>query len=259
VFKGHKISIGQGLKVLLLLQGAIALLLVATDIEARWRFNLSFEQPAPQGPISPGDQVRRYDPARPAPQLSDPGSRPDINLPDDLPSRLEFTLREDPEGGTLMLMNGAIDVGDAGRIDAYLESLDAAPNAVAINSPGGIVNEALIIGRLLRSRGLNTRMLPGMACHSSCPYVLSGGVERLVSRAAAVGLHQHYYETPGYMPVYFAVENIQRGQGATMGYLIEMGIDPGVMIHSLTTPPNDIYVLLDSELLESGIATAMTD
>ena len=44
-----------------------------------------------------------------------------------------------------------------------------------------------------------------------------------------------------------------------MGYLIEMGIDPGVMIHSLTTPPDDIYVLLASELLESGIATAMTD
>ena len=53
----------------------------------------------------------------------------------------------------------------------------------------------------------------------------------------ASGLHQHYYETPGYMPVYFAVENIQRSQGATMGYLIEMGVDPGIMIHGLTYAP----------------------
>lgn len=257
--KGRALTIGRGLKLILLLQAAIALFLIVTDIEARWRFNLSFDEPAPTGPVSPGDQVRRYDPTRPTPQFSNPGTRPDINLPDDLPPRLEFTLQEDPELGSLLMMNGAIDRGDGERFEAYLAGLEVMPEAVAINSPGGIVDEALAVGRLVRARSLDTLILPGMACLSSCPYVLAGGVERQVSLTGAVGLHQHYYDTPGYVPVFFAVEDIQRSQGATMAYLIEMGIDPGVMVHGLTTPPNDIYVLVESELLESRFATEVTE
>ena len=256
----QKPSIGRWLKGLLLLQGAIALLLIVTDLEARWPFGLRLDQPSsPSGPVSPGDQVRPYDPERPVPQLTNPGARPGFDMPDDLPPRLEFTLQSDDDGTDLILMNGAITAGDADRFAAYLDSLQDLPATVALNSPGGIVDEALAIGRLIRSRELDTRMVAGTVCFSACPYMLSGGVARQVSASAAVGLHQHYYQTPGYMPVYFAVENIQRGQGATMAYLIEMGIDPGVMVYGLTTPPDDIYVLVESELLESRIATEMID
>jgi len=259
VERGRRLTIGQGLKLILLLQAAVAVLLFVADIERNWRVNLSWGGSETSEPISPGDQVRRYDPTRPTPQFSNPENRPEVDMPDDLPPRLEFSLEEDPDLGTVLVMYGAIEAGDAGRLEAYLESLEAAPDTVAINSPGGAVNEALDVGRIIRARALDTRILSGMACLSSCPYVLAGGVERHVSLSGAVGLHQHYYETPGYMPVYFAVENIQRSQGATMGYLIEMGVDPGVMIHGLTTPPDDIYVLVESELLESALATEMTD
>ena len=44
-----------------------------------------------------------------------------------------------------------------------------------------------------------------------------------------------------------------------MAHLIEMGIDPGVMIHSLMTPPNDIYVLIEDELIESKMATRIVE
>jgi hypothetical protein len=257
--KGVALTIGRSLKLIMLLQVAIAALLIVTDIEARWQLNLAFDQPAPSGPISPGDQVRRYDPTQPRPQFSNPAINPYINLPADLPQRLEFSLLEDPDRGTLVMMNGAIELGDAERADAYLASLTDVPDAVAINSPGGIVDEALAVGRLIRDRALNTHILPSMACLSSCPYVLAGGVERHVSITGAVGLHQHYFETPGYMPLFFAVEDIQRSQGTTMAYLIEMGIDPGVMVHGLSTPPNDIYVLVENELIESRLATEVTE
>ena len=140
-----------------------------------------------------------------------------------------------------------------------MSSLEEPPVGIAIDSPGGIVDEAIQIGTKIRDQGLDTRILPGTACLSSCPYVVAGGVERSISLTGVVGLHQHYYETPGYMPAFLAVEDIQRSQGETMGYLIEMGIDPGVMIHSLSTPPNDIYVLVESELLESRMATEVTE
>ena len=49
------------------------------------------------------------------------------------------------------------------------------------------------------------------------------------------------------------------GQGETMQHLIDMGIDPGVMVHSLKTPPEEIYVLMEDELLESKLATKMLE
>lgn len=45
----------------------------------------------------------------------------------------------------------------------------------------------------------------------------------------------------------FAVEDIQRGQGDVMVYLIGMGIDPALMRHALATPPDGIYLLLPEE------------
>lgn len=252
-------SIGRGIGLILILQASIAVFLIVADIEDRWRLAPSFDGVETTTPVAPGDQIRRYNPTRPTPDFARPELPPGIDLPADLPLRLTFTLLQDAALGTLLIMNGAIEMGDAGRLDAYLAGLYALPDAIAINSPGGIVDEALAIGRLLRANELDTHILQGMGCFSSCPYVLAGGVERHVSLLGAVGLHQHYFETPGYMPVYFAVEDIQRNQGATMSYLIEMGVDPGIMIHSLLTPPDDIYVLIESELLESRIATAVTD
>lgn len=259
VFRISGLKIGQWLKAVLIVQALMAALLITIDLGGRWRLDLPSSAPEPNAPVSPGDQVRRYDPNRMSPQIYRPGSLPEIELQSELPPRLDFTLHEDPKLGALVVMHGPIEPGDAGRLDAFLDSLDQPLGAVAINSPGGVVGEALSIGRSLRERELDTLVLSGMYCFSSCPYVLAGGISRRVSENGLVGLHQHYYETPGYMPVYFAVEDIQRGQGETLSYLIEMGIDPAVMVHGLMTPPDDIYVLVESELLESGFATEVTD
>ena len=257
--KPRGMTVGRGLRLIFLAQIAIAGVMMASDLSSRWQLDLTRSEPAPTGPIAPGDQVRRYDPSRPTPQFSDPGRLPNIQMPSNLPPQLTFTVEDDPDFGQILMMHGAIDQGDAERLTTYLTTLDEVPDTVGINSPGGSVDEALIIGRFIRDQELNTLILPGMACLSACPYMLAGGVERQVSLTGSVGLHQHYYDTPAYIPVYFAVEDIQRSQGATMRYLIEMGVDAGVMVHGLTTPPNDIYVLVEDELLESRLATGVTD
>ena len=55
------------------------------------------------------------------------------------------------------------------------------------------------------------------------------------------------------------MERVQLGQGQTLDYLIEMGIDPGLMRYSLNTPPTDIYLLVEQELLDTRLATEMID
>ena len=46
-------------------------------------------------------------------------------------------------------------------------------------------------------------------------------------------MHQHFYDTPGLLPAFLAVEQVQMGQGRTMEYLIEMGVDAALMLFSL--------------------------
>ena len=89
--------------------------------------------------------------------------------------------------------------------------------------------------------------------------MLAAGTERHVHKDGFVGVHQHYFGENIALPAFLAVEDIQRGQGAVMAYLDEMGIDPLVMQHALVTPPEEIYVLLPEELETYKLATKITE
>ncbi len=253
------LSMQRGLALVLVAQLVIAVLLVASDIDARWIPRLMQDEDLPHGPVSPGDQLRHYEPFRIQPSFTHPTSLPDeVRMPHDLPPRLEFRVSA-WNGGEFLLINGPIEPGDAERFSAFLSGLGDLTMSVALNSPGGAVSEAIAIGRLLRENEATTIVHSGTACLSACPYILAGGALRQVSRKGAVGMHQHYYDTPGFLPAFLAVESIQHGQGQTMEYLLEMGILPSVMLYSLNTPPDSIYVLVEEELLETGLATSVFD
>ncbi|TNF15146.1 MAG: hypothetical protein EP320_05220 [Rhodobacteraceae bacterium] len=255
------LDIRRGLMMVLWLQVAIAAVMIAGDWLGRNPPGAPSPVPGMSDPVAPGDQRRRFDPDRPVPRRDAPALPPGIDLPSTYPDRLTFERKTIEGFGEVLLLNGSIATGDADRLSSYLDgaSTEDLPATVALSSPGGQVIEALAIGRMLREAGKNTAILPGMACMSACPYILASGEQRRVSPEGYVGMHQHYYDENLYMPAYFAVEEIQRGQGRTMEYLIDMGVDPGVMIYSLTTPPEDIYILLPEELLDSRLATEMLD
>jgi hypothetical protein len=213
----------------------------------------------PTEPVSPGDQTRPYAPASvPAHGPGRPVDSP-IVLPQALPVGLTFTEQETADYGRVLLVAGSIEAGDALRFLSHVENLDEPPRTVALHSPGGRVAEAQRIGRFIREQGLSTLIVPDAACLSSCPYMLAGGVERTVSRTAWVGLHQHYHDERTILPAFLAVQGIQDGQGDTLAYLGEMGIDPLILVHVLKTPPDDIYLLVEEELLDYGLATEVVD
>lgn len=254
-----KIDPRRGLRFVLFAQLVMAGILLVTDVFER--FPASFQETVelPTGPVSPGDQRREYRSDRIDPGLLTIDGPLVLPMPESFSDRLDFSESLVDGIGTVLLMSGEIEDGDAARFKAYLLDMVKAPDLIALHSPGGMVFEALQIGREVRERELPSAVLAGAHCLSSCPYILAGGEERFVSRRAIVGLHQHYYEQPKYMPVVFAVESIQAGQGATMEYLIEMGIDPSLMIYSLNTPPDQIYALVEEELTQTRIATSVIE
>ena len=206
-------------------------------------------------PTAPGDQTRRYDPARMPAREAPPGARP---MPGggDMPSRL-IARRITWEGAEVLTLTGAIAPGDAERLiseEPVEEGL-----TVYLNSPGGSVSDALALGRWLRERGADTAMGESDVCLSACPYVLAGGVGRTVAEGAWVGVHQHYFDQNTVLPAFLAVEDIQRGQGEVMAHLIEMGLDPALMQPALMTPPSEIYILTAEELEAFRVVTGLPD
>lgn len=206
-----------------------------------------FEPAAPQitVPTAPGDQTRRYAPAT-MPMLQVPPGTRRFPQSYDMPDALRF--EPDPDNRSVARLTGAIADGDAARFADWLKVRSEPPDKVYLNSPGGIVTEALALGRLLRERGIATAVEPGDICLSACPYAFAGGVLRDAPEGALIGLHQHYYGENTVLPAFMAVRDIQRGQAAVMAYLSEMGIDLRVMQPALSTPPEDIYILTPQEL-----------
>ncbi|MEM8536564.1 MAG: hypothetical protein AAGF56_01750 [Pseudomonadota bacterium] len=231
----------------LIFQVGVGAMLVLGDVEqASWRLP-GFGPTAPRltEPVRPGDQRRVFRPDR-----DRPATRP-LRDPGQLPPRLVLS---QVEGATYRL-EGGIETGDAARILTLIDEAVPPPATLVLQSPGGAVTEALALGRGVRDRALRTQMLAGEYCYSACPYVLAGGVERAIDADAQVGVHQHYFGENTLLPASFAVEDIQAGQAEVMIYLDEMGIDPLVMQHALSTPPVEIYVLLPDQLRDYGFLT----
>lgn len=231
----------------------LALILFSADL-GRILPDLFSRTSAPEitAPTAPGDQTRRYSPGRMMPREAPPGSRP-LPVPQDMPSRLTFDATE-WEGAPALVLTGAITPGDAERFAEFMVARNA-PEVVFLNSPGGSVRDALLIGRDIRAMEADTRMSTVDICLSACPYLLAAGVERRVDEGAMVGVHQHFFGENTALPAFLAVEDIQRGQGEVMAYLVEMGIDPRVMQPALMTPPDEIYILTAEELADYRMVT----
>jgi hypothetical protein len=192
-------------------------------------------------PTRPGDQTRRYDPTMPA----SPGTEIDGPMPDRLVLQ--------PLDGDRALLTGRIEAGDGERIVTQIATSSA--SQIVLHSPGGSVTDALSIGRALRDAGKTITVRARDVCLSACPYMLAAGTERVVESGGRVGVHQHFFGENTFLPAFLAVQDIQRGQGEVMRYLDEMGVDPMMMTHGLSTPPNSIYILTEEELAEYGMVT----
>lgn len=248
------ISAGRIIRWIFGLQIVFAAVLLGSDL---WRAvpQLLFPSNAPAltEPPGPGDQTRRYAPRDLERRPARPGSRP---IPDttDMPSRLSF-VDTVWENAPVITLTGTIAPGDAERFADFIATVDPAPQQAFLNSPGGSVQDALIIGRSLRDLGVATRMTATDVCLSACPYLLAAGTDRQVEDGALVGVHQHYFGENTALPAFLAVEDIQRGQGEVMTYLDGMGVDPLIMQHALVTPPDEIYLLTAEEMTRYNMTT----
>lgn len=125
----------------------------------------------------------------------------------------------------------------------FLRALKARPNAkvLALNSPGGLVDAALVLAHEVKERGLATLIIEGNGCYSACAFIYFAGTERMVM--GELGVHQLWSES----------NDLVSGQ-AKLSDVIEALDDFGaprqVLSLMLRTPPEEMHVFSSAEIVE---------
>ncbi len=157
--------------------------------------------------------------------------------------------------GGVLAAEGLIEPGAADRLSAELETRGEYVSTVALNSPGGSVDDAMAMGRLLRDNGVATEVADGALCASSCPLVLAGGERRSAGEQAAIGVHQFFAVGELKVGAEQAMADAQSTTARIARYLTELGVDPALWLHALDTPPRELYYLSGDELRKYKLVT----
>jgi hypothetical protein len=169
--------------------------------------------------------------------------------------RLLAAMTFDLVGDGRLLAIGTIQPGTAKTFAAEIEKRGGYVKTIVLHSPGGSVQDALEMGRLIRGKNFATEVENGHYCASSCPLVFAGGAERRAGDKAAIGVHQvTAVGRDGSTPASGA-ESVQRISAECQRYLREMGIDPLVWVHAMETPAAELFVFKPDELLSLKLAT----
>jgi hypothetical protein len=182
--------------------------------------------------------------------------------PDDAPSQirtsvelLQQPIKFDLQSNGVLLAQGAIDVGAAGRFQMEIEARGEYVKTVSLDSPGGSVGDALAISKLIREKKLGTKVSSGALCASSCPIILAGGVTRQAEDGAVIGVHQVFNGSKEKLSPERAMSDAQRTTADVTRHLDEMGIKPGLWIHAMETPPERLYYLKPVEMKEFALVS----
>ena len=157
--------------------------------------------------------------------------------------------------GGVLSAEGSIEPGTATRFTIEIEARGEYVKTISLNSPGGALDDAMAMAKLIRERGLRTEVADGALCASSCPLLLAGGQVRGAGRRAAVGVHQFYAAAPVVSGPEQAMSDAQATTARISRHLAEMGVDPALWLHALDTPPQALYYFTPAELAKYGLVT----
>lgn len=237
------------------LRGLFAIMVTATVTVIALDYTEMLQAPQRQDQPSPGLMTEIDKPsAEPLPSRRGGERRPGILRTSD--KALGAPIRFELSGDGRLLATGTIMPGAADSFAAEIEKRGSYVKTVVLHSPGGSVQDALKIGRLIRERKYNTEVQDARYCASSCPLVFAGGVERIAGTKAAIGVHQVSALThTASATMADGMSSAQRVSAEVQRYLRDMGVDSQVWVHAMETPANELFYFKPDELLKLKLAT----
>jgi hypothetical protein len=190
--------------------------------------------------------------------------------PPDQPMRFEFVGNGGNCVGCEWVSAMGVITSDTPEVFArFLANQSGFVPTVTFHSEGGDIRAALMLGMMIRERGISTsvgetfengqwhNVRPG-TCLSACAYALLGGKHRFVGKYDQIGVHQWYNQQAILTPdrATLSAVDAMRDQallGKVLAYLRRMGIDPRLLTLASETPPTDMTILSEDMLTEFGI------
>ena len=148
------------------------------------------------------------------------------------------------DGGRILILDGALGITAAVQVKEVLDR-NAAVRTVVMGGPGGRVGPAYRIARLIRMRGLDTRV--ERRCYSACTVMFLGGVHRSVGPRGALGFHRLSF--PGMDDAELADANRQLRD--FMAFAGRVGVP--FIRKVMETPSESIWIPTMEELLDAGV------
>lgn len=127
--------------------------------------------------------------------------------------------------------------------------------AITFQSPGGNIQKAMELGRLIRRLGLSTVQFRAVECASACSLAFLGGVIRY-AEPGSIGVHKSSFSGDFAGNTEDAVSGIQQVTADIITYMIEMGVDPALLQLSLQYDSDDIRYLSRSEMAKFKVTTS---
>ena len=153
------------------------------------------------------------------------------------------------EGGEEVSIDGPIGFGLTAKLDDALASFENV-RVVRLNSEGGRLAEAYLLGERIRDRGLST-YVEG-ECSSACVIAFASGAERLLGPAARVGLHEVSFR--GLAPHWAEPERRRY-----IEFLKGQGVNAGFVNAAMRRGGEGMWYPSHEQLIDAGLASAMAE
>ncbi|MEI9420622.1 hypothetical protein O7A70_05470 [Mesorhizobium sp. Cs1299R1N1] len=170
---------------------------------------------------------------------------------------LQFEAGQTDGGLHYILVSGDFAYRDDLSVFEALAQSSAA-KAVTFRSPGGNIQKAMELGRLIRRLGLGTAQFRASECASACSLAFLGGVMRF-AEAGSIGVHKSSFQGDVPFSTQEAVSAVQQITADVITYMIEMDVDPALLQLSLQYDSNDIRYLSMSEMAKYSVVTLPPD
>jgi hypothetical protein len=156
-----------------------------------------------------------------------------------------------PSGGSLITVRGEIVAGDLAKFRRVALETDQA--VVWLASPGGVVSEAVEIGRIVRLKGYSTLVTSDVACSSACGIIWLAGQTRNLEEGARVGFHAAYVDGGG--------DKRETGVGnAVVGsYYASLGLSERAIVFATSASPSAMNWLTLDNAKAAGIEVSAFD
>jgi ATP-dependent protease ClpP protease subunit len=153
-------------------------------------------------------------------------------------------------GRYLIEINGPIEWQLVRDVEAVIKKGGRINSLTVLESPGGDVEAAMAIGRMLRSQELMRANVNG-ACASACVFVIAAPFLREYYQAR-IGLHRPYFSTASASTAE-ASKRIKAMNASLRRYLEEMNVSPALLDAMNAVPSDQIRWISPAEANQLGL------